>query len=154
VCISRTASVGYVVVMGKAMATSQDFVNWTPTEAVESDWLRLIFGVDKEALRRFGKGTVDKTIYFPEWLSIHIALPPVEEQKMVAAGLDKILSFIEYQGRVIEEAEAQTSALRESILKRAFSGQLVPQDVSDEPVHLVLERIRAGQESAKKRRIS
>jgi type I restriction enzyme S subunit len=28
VCLSRTASVGYVVVMGRAMATSQDFVNW------------------------------------------------------------------------------------------------------------------------------
>jgi len=28
VCLSRTASVGYVVVMGQPMATSQDFVNW------------------------------------------------------------------------------------------------------------------------------
>ena len=28
VCLSRTASVGYVVVMGRPMATSQDFVNW------------------------------------------------------------------------------------------------------------------------------
>jgi type I restriction enzyme S subunit len=28
VCLSRTASVGYVVIMGRPMATSQDFVNW------------------------------------------------------------------------------------------------------------------------------
>ena len=76
VCISRTASVGYVVVMGREMATSQDFVNWIPTPAVTSDWLRVIFSADREALRRFGKGSVHKTIYFPEWLSVHVAVPP------------------------------------------------------------------------------
>ena len=32
VCLSRTASVGYVVVMGREMATSQDFVNWVCSE--------------------------------------------------------------------------------------------------------------------------
>jgi type I restriction enzyme S subunit len=35
VCLSRTASVGYVVIMGKPMATSQDFVNWVCSEAIE-----------------------------------------------------------------------------------------------------------------------
>jgi type I restriction enzyme S subunit len=28
VCLSRTASVGFVTIMGRQMATSQDFVNW------------------------------------------------------------------------------------------------------------------------------
>ena len=148
VCISRTASVGYVVVMGKSMATSQDFVNWTPTEAVTSDWLRIVFGADKESLRRFGKGTVHKTIYFPEWLSIHIALPPLEEQKVIVDEVDKLLSSIEYQFRVIDEAMAQAVALRQSILKRAFCGQLVPQDPADEPASVLLARIRAEQEES------
>jgi type I restriction enzyme S subunit len=129
--------------MGKSMATSQDFVNWTPTEAVTSDWLRTVFGADKESLRRFGKGTVHKTIYFPEWLSVHIALPPLEEQKVIVAEIDKLLSSIEYHFRVVDEALAQAVALRQSILKRAFSGQLVPQDPADEPASVLLARIRA-----------
>jgi type I restriction enzyme S subunit len=36
VCVSRTASVGYVVTMGRNMATSQDFVNWVPTQGNRS----------------------------------------------------------------------------------------------------------------------
>lgn len=34
-------------------------------------------------------------------------------------------------------------ALRQSILKKAFSGQLIPQDENDEPAAVLLERIRA-----------
>jgi type I restriction enzyme S subunit len=39
VCLSRTASVGYVVMMGKPMATSQDFVNWVCSEALDPEFL-------------------------------------------------------------------------------------------------------------------
>lgn len=148
VCISRTASVGYVVVMGKEMATSQDFVNWTPTEAVTSEWLRLIFAADKQALRRFGKGSVHKTVYFPEWLSIHIALPPIDEQKVITAEVERVLSDVEHQGRAVDEALVRTSLLRQAILKQAFSGSLVAQDAKDEPAAALLERIRAKQVSS------
>ena len=37
--------------------------------------------------------------------------------------------------------------LRQSILKRAFSGELVPQDPDDEPASVLLERIRAQREA-------
>ena len=44
------------------------------------------------------------------------------------------------------------SALRQSILKRAFSGRLVPQDPSDEPAAALLARLRADAAAAKPRR--
>lgn len=121
VCISRTASVGYVVVMAKPMATSQDFVNWTPTQAITSDWLRIVFLADREALVRFGKGSVHKTIYFPEWLSVHIAVPPIAEQNRIVSEVERLLSLA-------DEAEAQVSTnlgraerLRQTILAKAFN---------------------------------
>ena len=124
VCVSRTASVGYVTVMGTEMATSQDFVNWVPTDAVTADWLRVVFSADREALRRFGKGSVHKTIYFPEWLSVHIAVPPIEEQREIVNLVDQQISAIESSEAVISGGLLRAARLRQSILKCAFEGQL------------------------------
>jgi type I restriction enzyme S subunit len=149
VCVSRTASVGYVVVMGRPMATSQDFVNWIPTPAVTSDWLRVVFSADREALRGFGKGSVHKTIYFPEWLAVHVALPPLTEQERIVPEVDRHLSVAEELKTAVAANFQRTTRLRQSILKWAFEGKLVDQDPNDEPATLLLERIRLERENMK-----
>jgi len=124
VCVSRTASVGYVVVLGRPMATSQDFVNWTPTGAVTSDWLRIVFLADREALLRFGKGSVHKTIYFPEWLAVHIAVPPLAEQQRIAKEVDRRLSIVSAAEAEADRHLGRASRLREALLARAFGSGL------------------------------
>ncbi|MDE2692518.1 MAG: hypothetical protein OXI49_18645 [Acidobacteriota bacterium] len=49
--------------------------------------------------------------------------------------------------RVQAGIDVQSAALRQSILKRAFEGRLVPQDPDDEPAAVLLERIRAAREA-------
>ncbi len=120
VCVSRTASVGYVVVMGKPMATSQDFVNWVPTTAVTSDWLRVVFTADRDALIRFGKGSVHKTIYFPEWLSASIALPPMAEQARIVSEVDRHLSIVHEVGSEVDTNLKRAQALRQATLANVF----------------------------------
>jgi type I restriction enzyme S subunit len=72
-----------------------------------------------------------------------IALPPLEEQVRIVAEVERQFSFVEACERAVDVGLARASGLRRSVLKAAFEGLLVPQDPSDEPGTVLLERIRA-----------
>lgn len=125
VCLSRTASVGYVCIMGRSMATSQDFVNWICSEAIIPEYLVHALIAEGEDIRRFGKGSTHTTIYFPEVMSFHIALPPVAEQR-------EIVWRIKHQLGALDSALRDRTALlatdldrlEQAILAAAFVGNL------------------------------
>ena len=70
-------------------------------------------------------------------------LPPIEEQLSIVAEVERQLSIADAMDARIDEALRRSLALRRSILAQAFTGNLVPQDPSDEPSSGLLERIRA-----------
>jgi type I restriction enzyme S subunit len=143
VCLSRTASIGYVVMTGRPMATSQDFVNWICTNAVNPEWLRVVLMADRQALLRFGKGSVHRTIYYPEVLSFHVALPSLAEQKRIVAAVDRHELVAHKTSQTVALALNRARRLRRGILRWAFEGKLADQDPNDEPAAVLLERIKA-----------
>lgn len=70
-----------------------------------------------------------------------IPLPPLAEQEGIVEAADEQLSLIEHLESEMEVNSEGAGALRQSILRRAFSGRLVPQDPNDEPASVLLERI-------------
>lgn len=105
VCLSRTASVGYVVVMGREMATSQDFVNWVCSEDLDWRYLKYVLLAEHESVKRFAHGTTHQTVYFPEVKAFHILAPPLDEQQQIAQVLSALDDKIESNRRIAKTLE-------------------------------------------------
>lgn len=72
-----------------------------------------------------------------------VPLPPLEEQQTIVKCLESQLESAIGMNKSLQQAERQSTAQRQNILRAAFSGQLVPQDPNDEPAAELLARIRA-----------
>jgi type I restriction enzyme, S subunit len=121
VCLSRTASVGYVVVMGRPMATSQDFVNWVCTDQLNPDFLKYVFIAEGKDLLRFASGSVHQTIYFPAAKAFHICHPSAAEQSRIVAILDEAFEGIATAKVNAEKNLQNARAIFESHLDAVFT---------------------------------
>lgn len=81
-------------------------------------------------------------------LNVPICSPA--EQAEIIRILDARLTAADRMEAEIDAALSRADALRQSILKRAFAGSLVPQDPTDEPAPTLLARIKAERAKAGK----
>lgn len=100
-------------------------------------------GGGREQIESFIYGAGRPHLSFEQLRGIHVALPPLGEQTEIERRVAKAFDQIERIQQACNQELARSAALRQSILKRAFSGTLVPQDPNDEPASELLARIRA-----------
>jgi type I restriction enzyme S subunit len=75
--------------------------------------------------------------------ALDFPLPPLAEQRRIVAEVERRLSILDETEALVNANLKRAERLRQAILKRSFEGKLVPQDPSDEPANVLLERIRA-----------
>ena len=103
--------------------------------------LQLLEGL-KRKIEKDAYGGAQPNISGKQINAYEIPVPSLPEQQEIVRLLDEQFTVIEQNERELDAGLKRSEALRQSILKKAFSGQLVPQDPSDEAASDLLERIR------------
>ena len=91
-------------------------------------------------------GTTVKGIKAAKLKNILVSLPPIEEQQRIVAKLEELFALID----TIESNQLEFKQLAEQLDKKvldlAMRGKLVPQDPTDEPASVLLDKIKEEKE--------
>jgi len=128
VCIIRT---GYWIL-------PQYLSSYLNSQSGQSQILWAQIGVTREGLN------------YTQLRALLIPLAPLEEQRHVVARIQELFELTKQFEESIGSGRKRTDILEQTILARAFRGELVHRDPKDEPITTILERIKNYRSNMKK----
>lgn len=109
-----------------------------------------VFNQAKE--RVSGSGVPD--LHLIEIRDFKIPIPPLIEQKEIVSKVESLFLLVDTLEGKIEAAKNRVDKLTQSILLKAFNGELVPQDSTDELAEKLLEQIKNDQKKEKTKKVT
>lgn len=154
--ISKDGSIGRVGLVPKELTggnVTQHVMKVTPHSLIHGPYLMraLQSPFIQKWLRGRTKGVALQGVNVEDFRKIPIPIPPHEEQLEIARRLDALIDFSQDINSQVGRSLRRLKSTRQSVLIRAFEGKLVPQDPNDEPVSVLLDRVRAERIKGRKR---
>ena len=119
---------------------------------VNADYIRDVLTTDflyrQSQAQTHGVGNQD--LGLTRMIFMTIPLPPIEEQKEIVRRVEQLFAFADKIEARYTKAKTMLDKLPQSILAKAFRGELVPQNPDDEPASVLLARIKAEKEKLAK----
>ncbi|EPV98103.1 restriction endonuclease subunit S, partial [Streptococcus agalactiae] len=143
---SSRAPIGHINIVTEDYTTNQGCKSITPllVDLIFLYWL-LPFRTKDIILR--SSGTTFKEISASGFGDTLLPLPPLAEQKRIVAQIEKALAkvdeYAESYNKLQQLDKEFPDKLKKSILQYAMQGKLVAQSPDDEPVEVLLEKIKA-----------
>jgi hypothetical protein len=129
-----------VALAGTSLAINQDIKCLDSANVKLNYWLFLNLKAAAQDILAFNReGTTLK--------NFELSIPPLEEQEEIVRRIEAIFKTADALESRYYQAKAYVDKLTQSILHKAFRGELVPQDKKDEPAAVLLERIRSERAS-------
>lgn len=94
------------------------------------------------------KSTAQSNLFLGPIKDLEIPTPALIEQKEIVRLVDQYFAFADTIEAQVKKAQARVDNLTQSILAKAFRGELVPQNDDDEPAEVLLERIAQARKEA------
>ena len=98
----------------------------------------------RDDLEAFAPATAQKNINLEILSQVRLPIAPLKEQKEIVERFVKMSSWIDRIASETTSAQKLIDHLDRAILAKAFRGEPVQQDPSDESASLLLERIKKG----------
>jgi len=98
-------------------------------------------------IARYVTGTAQPKLTQKNMNSLPVPIAPPSEQMAIAYEVERRLSVADATERELVGDSERGLALRQAILRSAFSGKLVPQDPNDEPADALLARIEQARQA-------
>lgn len=142
IIIATRVGLGKIVRVNFATTINQDLKALILKECIDKDFCEYLIIYKTPEIIAKGRGTTVKGITLEELKDIKFNLPSLNEQKKIVEEIKKRFAVADEVEKVVEDNIEKAKQLKQSILKKAFEGRLVPQDPTDEPATVLLERIK------------
>jgi len=155
ILISLVGTIGKVLVLSKKAEIgiiNPRLVKISVHPDVSKSYLKLY--LDSEVahgfFKRFSHGGTMEILNLGILRELPIPLPSIAEQTEIVRRVEQLFAFADQLETRVKATQARVNGLTQSILTKAFRGELVQQDANDEPAGVLLERIKAQRAAAPK----
>jgi len=143
VCITIAANIAETAILEIEACFPDSVVGFLPDrERVDASYVEFFLRTAREELAAFAPATAQKNINLDTLASVRLPIPPQEERAEIVRRVESAFGWIDRLAADATSARKLIDHLDQSILAKAFRGELVPQDPSDEPASVLLDRIR------------
>jgi type I restriction enzyme S subunit len=148
-CITIAANIAETCTLGLDACFPDSVVGFVADkERVSSEYVEYFMRTARTDLAQFAPSTAQKNINLDTLAAVRVPCAPLKEQLVIVERINSMFAAVD---RAVDELRAVgklLDRLDQSILAKAFRGQLVPQDPNDEPASVLLDRIRAERAKA------
>ncbi len=142
VLFSSRASIGKIAIAGRALATNQGFANLIPKSLLDFRYLAYGLRYFAKDIERLGSGTTYIEVAKSSLKEFYFPLAPLKEQRCIANKIQGLFSFADTIEAAIKKTRERVGIIDKAILDKAFRGELVPQELNDEPALILLKRVK------------
>ena len=123
-CITIAANIAETAFLGIDACFPDSVVGFTPYEHIIPEYIKYFIESQKLRLWAFAPATAQKNINLDTLENLIVPYCSVEEQQLVIAEIEARMTICDSIEQTVDIALQQAEAMRQSILKKAFEGEL------------------------------
>lgn len=147
-CITIAANIAETAILKIKACFPDSVVGFIKNDLVSKiEYIEYYIRLIRENLDKAAPATAQKNINLQTLNEILVPVPTLAEQERIVAEIESRFERADALETAVDRALNDAEKLKQAVLKKAFAGELVPQNPDDEPASVLLDRIRAARAS-------